>query len=197
MKYKVKVECGIMKHFNNVSCGVEVLEMSKRIMNEVICLAEDNGIDIYYQDTDSMHIQYKDISVLANEYRKIYNRELIGKGMGQFHSDFDSDIIKGEIHAEESIFLGKKCYIDKLFGFDENGNKVYDYHIRMKGVPSNSIKYKALAENRDVMDIYRSMLKGNPETFDLNCGGYKINFVYNSDYSISTNRDKYERTLSF
>jgi hypothetical protein len=196
-KYKVKVECGIMKHFNNVSCGVEVLEMSKRIMNEVICLAEDTGIDIYYQDTDSMHLQYKDISVLEKEYRKMYNRELIGKGMGQFHSDFDSDKIKGEIHAEESIFLGKKCYIDKLFGFDENGNKVYDYHIRMKGVPSNSIKYKALAENRDLMDIYRSMLKGNPETFDLNCGGYKINFIYNSDYSISTNTGKYERTLSF
>ena len=197
MKYKVKVECGIMKHFNNVSCGVEVLEMSKRIMNEVICLAEDNGIDIYYQDTDSMHLQYKDISVLSNKFRKKYNRELIGKGMGQFHSDFDSDIIKGEIHAEESIFLGKKCYIDKLFGFDDSGNKVYDYHIRMKGVPSVSIKYKALAESRDVMDIFRSMLKGNPETFDLNCGGYKINFVFNSDYSINTNRDKYERTLSF
>jgi len=197
MKYKVKVECGIMKHFNNVSCGVEVLEMSKRIMNEVICLAEDNCVDIYYQDTDSIHLQYKDISIIANEYRKMYNRELIGKGMGQFHSDFNSNVIKGEIHAEESIFLGKKCYIDKLFGFDENGNKVYDYHIRMKGVPSASIKYKSLAENRCVMDIYRSMLKGNPETFDLNCGGYKINFVYNSDYTISTNRSKYERTLTF
>ena len=36
--------------------------------------------------------------------------------MGQFHSDFESDILKGgkkDIHAVESIFLGKKCYIDK------------------------------------------------------------------------------------
>jgi len=30
--------------------------MSKRIMNEVMCLAEDLGIEIYYTDTDSMHI---------------------------------------------------------------------------------------------------------------------------------------------
>jgi hypothetical protein len=35
--------------------------MSKRIMNEVICLAEDNEIEIFYQDTDSMHIQKADI----------------------------------------------------------------------------------------------------------------------------------------
>ena len=39
--------------FNNVLFGVTVLSMSKRIMNEVMCLAEDLGIQIYYQDTDS------------------------------------------------------------------------------------------------------------------------------------------------
>ena len=36
--------------------GVMILSISKRIMNEVICTAEDYGIEIYYQDTDSMHI---------------------------------------------------------------------------------------------------------------------------------------------
>jgi hypothetical protein len=36
--------------------GAFILSMSKRIMSEVMCLAEDNGIEIYYQDTDSMHI---------------------------------------------------------------------------------------------------------------------------------------------
>lgn len=35
--------------------------MSKRVMNEVMCLAEDNGIDIKYQDTDSMHIETDEI----------------------------------------------------------------------------------------------------------------------------------------
>ena len=36
--------------------GVLVLSISKRIMNEVMCLAEDLNIDIYYQDTDSMQL---------------------------------------------------------------------------------------------------------------------------------------------
>lgn len=31
--------------------------MSKRITNEVMCLALDIGCHIYYQDTDSMHIE--------------------------------------------------------------------------------------------------------------------------------------------
>lgn len=30
--------------------------MSKRIMNEVMCLAEDMKINIMYQDTDSMQL---------------------------------------------------------------------------------------------------------------------------------------------
>ena len=140
-----------------------------------------------------MHIRHKDIEVLAQKYKEMYDRELIGKGMGQFHTDFDSDILKGDIHAVESIFLGKKCYIDKLVG-DEEG--VYDYHMRMKGIPNGSIKYKAKVEGRTVMDIYKSLYAGNPETFDLCCQGDKISFEYNKDYTIST-RQKFERTLQF
>jgi hypothetical protein len=56
--------------------------MSKRIMNEVMCLAEDLGIQIYYQDTDSMHIKVDDIARLAEHYVAKYGRELIGKNLG-------------------------------------------------------------------------------------------------------------------
>ena len=45
--------------------GSLILSMSKRIMNEVMCLAEDNGIQIHYQDTDSMHIDQDNIPKLA------------------------------------------------------------------------------------------------------------------------------------
>ena len=195
-KYIVKMEKGIEEHFNNAPAGVEVLAMSKRIMNEVMCLAEDNGLEIYYQDTDSMHIKECDIKTLAEKYKEVYHRELIGKNMGQFHSDFDSDIIKEDIHATESIFLGKKCYIDKLEGKDENGNAVVDYHIRMKGISNNSIKHKAKIEQRDFMDIYKSLLDCNKELFDLCCGGEKINFEYNSNYTITTKKE-FNRTLKF
>ena len=38
---------------------------------------------------------------------------------------------------------------------------------------------------------------GYPETFDLNCGGHKVNFEFNSDCTISTRLKGYTRTLRF
>ena len=54
--YDVKIIKQINDQFNFTLLGVQVLSMSKRIMNEVMCLAFDLGIKIFYQDTDSMHI---------------------------------------------------------------------------------------------------------------------------------------------
>jgi hypothetical protein len=195
-KYVIKMKQGINEHYNNAHCGVEVLAMSKRIMNEVMCLAEQNKLKLYYQDTDSIHINEKDIKTLEELYNKKYNRELIGKGMGQFHSDFDSDIIKEDIHAVESIFLGKKCYIDKLCGKDEFGNIVYDYHIRMKGISDSAMKHKAKVEDKSFMEIYENLFRGVGETFDLCCGGEKAVFEFNSNYTISSKKS-FPRTLKF
>ena len=45
-RYNIKKVKGIMTHFNYCHCGVEILSMSKRIMNEVMCLTEySNRID--------------------------------------------------------------------------------------------------------------------------------------------------------
>ena len=86
--------------------------MSKRIMNEVMCTAEDNNIPIYYQDTDSMHIENDLIPLLANKFKERFGRELIGKNLGQFHSDFEP-IVKGGDNpvSIESYFICKKAYI--------------------------------------------------------------------------------------
>jgi hypothetical protein len=131
----------IINHFTGVHMACQVLSMSKRIMNEVMCLAEDNDLKIFYQDTDSMHIEQQHIKILSKKFKEKYNKELIGEKMGQFNSDFE---VKGadkdyEINAVESIFLGKKAYIDKL-EYKKNGQLQYDYHIRMKGMPSQIIK---------------------------------------------------------
>lgn len=61
----VDVEQNILNHFNRVHCGSLILSMSKRIMNEVMCLADDNNINIYYQDTDSMHITKSQVEKLG------------------------------------------------------------------------------------------------------------------------------------
>jgi len=158
--------------------------MSKRIMNEVMTIAEDKGINIYYQDTDSMHIVNNGIEPLAKEYKKIYNRELVGKNLGQFHCDFESDKIKSEPYAVESYFLGKKCYIDKREGKDENGGTVHDYHIRMKGVSLDAIKHYSGVNEKTLMEVYKDLYDGEELEFDLCCGGKKAMFEFNPDMSI-------------
>ena len=44
-------------------------------MNEVMCTAEDLGIRIFYQDTDSMHIEMDKLKILAAEFKSRYGRE--------------------------------------------------------------------------------------------------------------------------
>jgi hypothetical protein len=76
-------------------------------MNEVFSVAEDNGMKIFYQDTDSCHMLKKNVNILALAYKNKYNRDLIGKNLGQFHSDFP-DINGREAYSNKSIFCGKK-----------------------------------------------------------------------------------------
>lgn len=192
----VKMVKPTMSHFNYAQCGVEVLSMSKRIMNEVMCLAEDNGRHIYYQDTDSMHIAEDDVEPLAAAFKQKYGRDLIGKGMGQFHGDFDSKIIKSSPHARKSIFLGKKCYIDELVGVGADGKEAIDYHIRLKGVPNASILHLAQQEGCTVMQIFEDLFNGKEKTFDLLCGGLKVSFAFNNTMTVSSRR-KFDRRIRF
>ena len=66
----------------HIAC--EVLSMSKVIMNEVMCLAEDidtpnEPCKIYYTDTDSMHINSSGVNALTTAFYNKYGRELEGK----------------------------------------------------------------------------------------------------------------------
>ena len=55
----------------------------------------------------NMHIEHNKISLLANEFNKIYNRELIGEDIiGRYHNDFDE--LKNA-YTTLHISLGKKC----------------------------------------------------------------------------------------
>ena len=97
-----------MSHFNYVHCGVEILSMSKTIMNRVFSCAYDLNIKIYYQDTDSVHMNYDDVDKLCKYYKQKYNQELVGNGLGNFHINFELDGAVSNIYSKESYFLGKK-----------------------------------------------------------------------------------------
>jgi len=193
--YKIKLIKTIDTHFNNVHVGVLILSMSKRIMFEVMTLAEDRKIDMYYTDTDSIHIDNSKIDYLGQEFTKKYNRELIGNGLGQFHTDFDLDGSVGDIVADQSVFLGKKCYLDRITGKDKDGNVIVDYHIRMKGVNSGCIRKKAEQEyGGDLVKLYEDLYNGEKIEFDLLTAG--PSFDMRKDMSI-VSRKKFTRAIKF
>ena len=176
----VKLINPINKHYNNCYFGVEVLSMAKRIMSRVMITAEDLKIPMYYTDTDSIHIDYDGVEKLETEYEKRFNKVLKGKNLGQFHIDFD---LKGAeshtIKSVKSIYLGKKCYLDMLEGYDKKGNKITGEHLRMKGIPNRCLNYYAdKLYNGSVYDMYKDLLDGQAIEFDLLCEDNAIKFAY-------------------
>ncbi len=223
-KFLVTKWAPIDKHFNTVHVGCEVLSMSKRIMSEVMCLAEDLGMRIDYTDTDSIHIPARHLPELERVYRETYGRELEGKNLGQFHTDFDvheplldrdgrrmgsgAGIKCTSIDAVESLFLGKKCYVDKLRGIrKDTGEAVTDYHLRMKGVPTQSIWHRLHTRPEeapetepegfaDPVALYRHLYDGHELSFDLTCGHTKASFDMTRGFDI-IDRPAFVRRVSF
>ncbi|MCB1713155.1 MAG: hypothetical protein KDH96_11985, partial [Candidatus Riesia sp.] len=189
--YVVKRNNSIYSHQNYAHVASLILSMSKRIMNEVMCLAEDLGIEIFYQDTDSMHLFEKDIELLSTEFKKKYNRELIGTNLGQFHCDFNFQSDETP-YAVESIFLTKKVYCDKVRVIN-NGIEEFKYHIRMKGISTNAVLNKCKELNCTPMELYLKLYNGETLEFNL-VGGSMIKFKYNTDYTIST-YDEFNRKI--
>ena len=173
----------IDKCFNFSLLGIQVLSMSKRITNEVSCLAYDIGCHVYYTDTDSFHLRTDDIPKLEQCFKEKYGRELRGKMMGQFHSDFPTINGHSEVPtSKHSIFLGKKLYVDELI--DSTGQ--IDYMVRGKGLTQKCIKYEA-KKCGGYINLYERMFKGEKVTFDLTNGS--PSFTLNKDMTISTNNE--------
>ena len=183
----VKLKKGTIHQFRNCLLGTQILSISKRIMNEVMCLAEDIGISIYYQDTDLVHIPRDDVSLLANAFKNKYNTELIGNQLGQFHSGFLGTNADGsEVYAVESYFIWKKAYIDKL----SNGL----YHIRLNGTLQTSIELVIERSfGGDALALYEHLLEGHDVVFDLFETGVRFSL---SPGSI-TSKNKFTRKVSF
>lgn len=194
-KYLIKTRKSISEHSNACQIGSEILSMSKRIMNEVMCLAEDNDVNIYYQDTDSMHMENDKINELDKIYKKKYKRSLIGKNLGQFHCDFqpikvDDKDIKAE-YSIKTIILGKKAYLDIVKY--ENGD--LSTHYRMKGIPQDIVKIKAIKDFKgNLFELYKSLYEGNSIEFDLLENNKPI-FKFGN--GVVTNSKKFTRKLYF
>jgi len=130
--------------------GAFILAYSKVIMNRAIDSFNgfrDWNSTFYYTDTDSIHIT-------SETYEKI-PKQLIGKQLGQLHSDFDLN----EGKAIRSIFIAPKVYIDEIIGKDSKGDYVMQKHIRAKGIRTD----KASELN---FKKFVNILDGTPVKFD-------------------------------
>jgi hypothetical protein len=197
---EIRFQGDVSKQFNLCLIGVLILSMSKRIMNEVMCLGEDIGCQMYYQDTDSIHIRTVDIPPLVKAFKEEYGRDLIGSDLGQFHSDFTpmlGPVKKGVevVHAVESIFVGKKFYLDVL----ELSDGSYDLMFRGKGLTEESIIDCALKRfpNKNkiqaIKSLYLELFEGKKISFNLLVG--KPSFDHKSFYQISS-RKEFVRTIN-
>lgn len=170
-KFVVTTKYNKSEEYENFShIASYILSMSKRIMNEVFFLAEDNNIRIDYTDTDSIFIDSKGLFLLEQLYKKEYDRELIGKEPGQFKKEFT--INDKHVTAKGSIYLAKKCYMNILSTDSE-----MELRLRMKGISAISIShtanklYKHLIKEMNIINLYYDLLNGKEITFDLTCDG--------------------------
>ena len=60
-------------------------------MDKVFSCADDCDINMYYQDTASIHLHYDDVDKAEHVYKETYGSELVGEGHGNFHIDFSMD----------------------------------------------------------------------------------------------------------
>lgn len=171
-RFRIKKTKPVVGNWNYAHLGSKILATSKCIMNDVLGLANDMEIPIYYTDTDSIHMLKKDVQRLGDAFKEKYNRELIGKNMLQFHTDFESQNIEGPVWSRKFIGLGKKCYLDIL----TNAKGEEDYHIRFKGASSENILEFCKEEGMTVEELYMKFYNGEHFKIDITKG--KARFVF-------------------
>lgn len=192
------------RHTNFAHVGSNILDMSKRIMNQVMVLAEENSIQIYYQDTDSMHLKQSDIPLLDKLFRDKYQRNMLGNDLGQFNSDFKVPRGYGEEVAVESYFCAPKSYLDvvesKLLNADEfdpvaRPMTLRQFHIRLKGVPQQSILAYCHDNFMTPLDLYARLYKGEKVQFDVLCEN-RVSFDFKKDFTV-VSKMEFTRDIQF
>lgn len=157
--------------------AVSILSSSKRIMNEVFHCMDECNMPMYYTDTDSIHMRDEDVKPLSEKYMEVFGRDLIGKNLGQFHTDFDMDGCDN-VMSIYNITLGPKSYLDILTGTDKNGDEQMGTHIRLKGITEAGIDKKLNEYGENYVESAKALFR------DL-MGGQTIEFTLNPEDTVS------------
>ena len=140
-----------------------------------------------------MHVEQDKLPLLHEVYRQRYHSELIGKNLGQFHSDFNIGCGHNEdVMSTCTIVLGRKAYFDEL-ECKRCGKK--SEHHRMKGIPSYCIEHYCQQNEVSVKDVYTSLIN-EPLTFVLNPPGY-VKFIVSITGVHTLSVNNFTRKISF
>ena len=154
-------------------------------MNKVFSCADDCDIKIYYQDTDSIHLDYDDVPLVVKRHNETYGLDLVGEDLGKFHVDLPQKDTHKDVYAIERFFLGKKSYIDVLEYVNDEGDNIHGQHVRMKGFPTSCIEYYAKLNNISVLYVYKKLYKNESIETDLTNGDNKCVCRSNKGHTIS------------
>ncbi len=169
----------IVDDYNIAHVGASILSISKRIVNRVFNACEIAGAIIYYCDTDSIHMNNKDIPEVARIYEELYGKKLQGDRLGEFHGDInitkeiDGRNIEKEAKSYESIYVAKKLYYERLRTDDGEWEKD---NFRCKGVPAKALsKYCRDNNGGNMLETYLDINRNGIEV--SNVSGFKYNFL--------------------
>ena len=62
------------------------------------------GVETYYQDTDSTHLNYDDVDKVVKRYKEKYGLELVGEDLGNSHVDLPQKGGYKDAYAIECFF---------------------------------------------------------------------------------------------
>jgi len=149
-RWKLKYNVPQFNHANYAHCGGQVLAASKEIMYQVTTPLDDV---MCYTDTDSTIIPKHALQRLPTT--------LIGKNMGQFHTDLKWKYEENyaghtaEPTAKVGLFLAKKTYALELHNIAIPGET--QTHLRAKGIPNKTLLGTARRANLSPMDLFKKI----------------------------------------
>lgn len=194
-RYRIVKSKSIEGYTNQCQIASVMYAYSKRVMNQAIYLAEDNGMKVYYTDTDSMFMDKENVSNLEVLYEQKYGRAFQGKGLGYFHSDYKVKETPNSDTYAQGIFFGKKAYfIQCHYESSETQKPEVKYIERMKGVPNATIKEYYRSNNANHYELLNLLAIGSEVEFDLKTN--QVRFEVNKDFEYSK-KDKFIRKVRF
>lgn len=155
-------------HLHNTICDMTDKESLYR---EVVRQAEEGECDETMKaNIKVLHLRKDCVQLLVDTFASVFGCVLIGKDMGQFHSDLSLSCGHNDrVYAVKSVFNLPKVYCHRLRCGECQKT---GYHFRMKGVAAFSITAKAEEEgDGDVFALYEKIAKGEELTFVLNPPG--------------------------